>query len=79
MAAGSVLEVGGLSLRTPGRRALGLRGWYAFRPTAARIFDTTGSYEMAWIVCTIVGIISAALALMIRPKALHSEFTSENS
>jgi len=48
-------------------------------PTAARIFDTTGSYEMAWIVCTIVGIVSAALALMIRPKALHSEFTSENS
>jgi len=27
----------------------------------------------------VVGVVSMILALLVRPKALHSEFTSENS
>jgi MFS family permease len=48
-------------------------------PSAARIFDTTGSYEMAWMACTVVGVVSTVLALLVRPTALHGEFTTQNS
>ncbi len=48
-------------------------------PSAARIFDTTGSYELAWIICTVVGIVSMILALMVRPTKLHAEFTTQSS
>jgi MFS family permease len=43
-------------------------------PSAARIYDTTNSYEMAWIICTVVGIVSMVLALLVRPTRLQSEF-----
>jgi len=43
-------------------------------PSAARIFDTTGSYEWAWIVCAGMGLLSMLLALLIRPTELHAEF-----
>lgn len=45
-------------------------------PSAARIFDTTGSYELAWLVCIGMGLVSVVLALMIRPSSLHAEFES---
>jgi MFS family permease len=48
-------------------------------PSAARIFDTTGSYELAWIICAVVGIVSATLALMVRPNALHAEFVTADA
>jgi MFS family permease len=43
-------------------------------PSAARIFDTTGSYELAWILCSGMGLVSVVLALLVRPTALHDEF-----
>jgi OFA family oxalate/formate antiporter-like MFS transporter len=48
-------------------------------PSAARIFDTTGSYELAWLVCTGMGLVSVVLALMVRPSALHAEFESTDA
>jgi MFS family permease len=44
-------------------------------PSAAAIYDSTGSYEPAFIACAVVGVISALLALLVRPAALHSRFT----
>jgi MFS family permease len=46
-------------------------------PSAARIFDTTGSYELAWLICIGMGLVSVVLALMIRPSSLHAEFESD--
>jgi MFS family permease len=43
-------------------------------PSAARIFDTTGSYAWAFVLCAIGGAISIVLVLLVRPKALHAEF-----
>jgi OFA family oxalate/formate antiporter-like MFS transporter len=43
-------------------------------PSAARIFDTTGSYELAWIACAGMGLVSVVLALLVRQSALHAEF-----
>lgn len=42
--------------------------------TAGRIFDKTGSYEIAFFVCGACALISILLALLIRPNALHAEF-----
>ncbi|NIA12464.1 MAG: MFS transporter [Nitrospiraceae bacterium] len=44
-------------------------------PTSAgRIFDKTGSYEIAFFVCAACALLSVLLALLIRPNALHAEF-----
>jgi predicted MFS family arabinose efflux permease len=44
-------------------------------PTSAgRIFDKTGSYEMAFFICIASALLSVVLALLIRPDALHAEF-----
>lgn len=45
-------------------------------PSAAAIFDATGSYELAFILAAVIGGASAVLALLIRPQALHSEFVT---
>jgi MFS family permease len=42
--------------------------------TAGRIFDKTGSYEIAFFVCAGCALVSIVLALLIRPNALHAEF-----
>jgi MFS family permease len=43
-------------------------------PSAAKIFDTTGSYAWAFVLCGAVGAISMVLVLLVRPEALHGEF-----
>jgi MFS family permease len=43
-------------------------------PSAAKIFDTTGSYAWAFALCAVGGAISMLLVLLVRPKALHGEF-----
>ena len=43
-------------------------------PSAARIFDTTGSYAWAFVLCAVCGAASALLVLLVRPHALHGEF-----
>jgi MFS family permease len=43
-------------------------------PSAAKIFDTTGSYAWAFVLCAVGGAISMVLALLVRPQALHGEF-----
>lgn len=44
-------------------------------PTSAgRIFDKTGSYEIAFFICTACALLSVVLALLIRPDALRPEF-----
>ena len=43
-------------------------------PSAAKIFDTTGSYAWAFVLCAVGGAISVVLVLLVRPKALHGEF-----
>lgn len=44
-------------------------------PTSAgRIFDKTGSYEMAFFICIVCALLSVVLALLIRPDALRAEF-----
>ena len=44
-------------------------------PTSAgRIFDKTGSYEIAFFVCAACALISILLALLVQPNALHAEF-----
>ena len=45
-------------------------------PSAAKIFDTTGSYAWAFVVCGAGGAISMVLVLLVRPEALHGEFQS---
>ncbi len=47
---------------------------------AGRIFDQTGSYEIAFLICIACALLSVLLALAIRPDALHPEFqTAEGS
>ena len=46
-------------------------------PSAAAIFDATGSYELAWIICSAVGLLSVVLAMMVCPSALHGEFETQ--
>lgn len=45
---------------------------------AGRIFDTTGSYELAFLICIACLILSAFLALFIRPERLQPLFTTQN-
>ena len=45
-------------------------------PSAAAIYDATGSYELAFILAAVIGVISAVLALLVRPHALHGEFVT---
>ena len=46
-----------------------------FGPTSAgRIFDKTGSYEIAFFLCIACALLSVVLALLIRPDALRAEF-----
>ena len=50
-----------------------------FGPTVAgRIFDTTGSYELAFLICITGLVLSAFLALLIRPERLQPLFTTQN-
>jgi len=46
-------------------------------PISAAIYDSTGSYAMAWVLCMAVAAVAAVLALLIRPDALHGEFEAE--
>lgn len=43
-------------------------------PVAGWIFDRTGSYEWALILCALVLFTSSLLALAIRPERHHGEF-----
>lgn len=43
-------------------------------PSAAKIFDTTGSYAWAFVLCAVCGAVSMVLVLLVRPQALHGEF-----
>jgi MFS family permease len=45
-------------------------------PSAAVIFDATGSYELAFVLAAIIGAASAVLAVLVRPHALHGEFVT---
>jgi MFS family permease len=46
-------------------------------PSAAAIFDATGSYELAFVLAAIIGAASAVLAVLVRPYALHGEFVTD--
>jgi OFA family oxalate/formate antiporter-like MFS transporter len=46
-------------------------------PVAAKIFDTTGSYEIMFIGCVLAFIISAVLAVMIQPERYQAEFETK--
>jgi len=48
-------------------------------PVAGKIFDNTGSYALAFILCFIVLMTSAAIAIPIRPHKYHSDFVSEEA
>jgi MFS family permease len=43
-------------------------------PVAAKIFDTTGSYEIPFIGCLLAFMVSAIFAVMIRPERYQAEF-----
>jgi MFS family permease len=43
-------------------------------PSAAKIFDVTGSYAWAFVLCALGGAVSTVLVLLVRPHALHGEF-----
>jgi MFS family permease len=43
-------------------------------PSAAKIFDTTGSYAWAFVLCAVCGAISMVLVLLVRPRGLQAEF-----
>jgi MFS family permease len=45
-------------------------------PSAAAIYDATGSYELAFILATVIGVVSSVLALLVRPQALRGEFVT---
>ncbi len=45
-------------------------------PVMAAIFDVTGSFELAFVYSTASLVISIVLALLIRTKALHHEFSN---
>ena len=48
-------------------------------PSAAKIFDTTGSYAWAFVLCAVGGAISMVLVLFVRPQALHGEFRTDEA
>jgi MFS family permease len=43
-------------------------------PSAAKIFDTTGSYAWAFVLCAVGGAVSMVLVLLVRPQGLQAEF-----
>ncbi|MBI5582468.1 MAG: MFS transporter [Deltaproteobacteria bacterium] len=45
-------------------------------PSAARIFDATGSYAWSFILAAIAAALSVALTLLVRPQALYREFVT---
>jgi MFS family permease len=45
-------------------------------PSMGLIFDTTGSYQIAYIATTVAAVLSVVAALSIRTKALHPEFNT---
>jgi predicted MFS family arabinose efflux permease len=47
-------------------------------PVAGTIFDRFGSYEIVIVACIVGCLISAALALLIRPERYHDEFVTES-
>jgi len=46
-------------------------------PGAGRIFDTTGSYEIAFQLCAVAFVLSAVVALLVKPARHHAEFVWE--
>lgn len=46
-------------------------------PGAGKIFDATGSYEIAFLVCIAAFLLSSVLVITIRPSRHHTEFVSE--
>jgi MFS family permease len=46
-------------------------------PGTGKIFDSTGSYEIAFLACIAVFLASSALAITIQPGRYHGEFVSE--
>ena len=46
-------------------------------PGAGKIFDSTGSYEIAFLACIVAFLLSSALVLTIQPGRYHAEFVSE--
>jgi hypothetical protein len=46
-------------------------------PGAGKIFDTTGSYEISFLVCIGVFLASSVLVMTIRPGRHHADFVSE--
>ena len=45
-------------------------------PSAAKIFDATGSYAWAFILAALCAALSVVLTLGVRPQALHGEFVT---
>jgi MFS family permease len=46
-------------------------------PVTGKIFDSTGSYEIAFLACIAVFLASSALAIIVQPGRHHGEFVSE--
>jgi predicted MFS family arabinose efflux permease len=46
-------------------------------PGAGKIFDATGSYEIAFLVCIVVFALSSILVMTIKPGRHHPDFVSE--
>lgn len=46
-------------------------------PGAGRIFDTTGSYELAFLLCMVAFTLSSLLAVTVQPSRYHAQFVSE--
>jgi len=46
-------------------------------PGAGRIFDTTGSYEIAFQLCIVAFVLSSVVAVLVKPARHHAEFVSE--
>jgi predicted MFS family arabinose efflux permease len=46
-------------------------------PGAGKIFDSTGSYEIAFLVCIVAFVLSSVLVITIKPTRHHTEFVSE--
>jgi MFS family permease len=46
-------------------------------PGAGKIFDSTGSYKIAFLICIVAFLLSSALVITINPTRHHSEFVSE--
>jgi MFS family permease len=46
-------------------------------PGAGKIFDSTGSYEIAFLACIVAFLLSSVLVITIQPARYHAEFVSE--